>query len=93
MPNQTKISFLDELKKRYGNLKKLSSSLSMFDIGDRSLRIYIRYSKVHGRNQSFYGLRHEDLKQLEGFNSVICFLWDNQAEPLFIPFSDYEDIL
>jgi hypothetical protein len=92
MPNQTKISFLIELEKRYGKLKKLPNSLSMFDIGDKSLRIYIRYSKVHNRNQSFYGLRYEDLKQLEGNNSVICFLWDDQTEPLFIPFLDYEDI-
>lgn len=92
MPNQVKISFLSELEKRYGKLKKLTGSLSLFDLGENSLRIYIRYSKVHGRNQSFYGLRYEDLKQLEGINSVICFLWDNQTEPLFIPFSEFEDV-
>ena len=92
MPNQIKISFLNELEKRYGKLKKLPDSLSLFDLGEGSLRIYIRYSKVHGRSQSFYGLRNGDLKQLEGINSVICFLWDNQHEPLFIPFSEYEDV-
>ncbi|GAB4298708.1 MAG: hypothetical protein Kow0098_24350 [Ignavibacteriaceae bacterium] len=32
------------------------------------------------------------MKKLEGTNSVICFLWDNQKEPIFIPFSDYEEI-
>jgi len=32
------------------------------------------------------------LKQLEGFNSLICFLWDNKAEPAFVPFSDFEDV-
>ncbi len=92
MPNQVKISFLTELRKRYGNLKKLSNSLSLYDLGDNSLRIYIRYSKVHERDQSFYGIRYEDLKQLDGFNSVICFLWDNQTEPLFIPFSEFEEV-
>lgn len=92
MPNQVKISFINEIEKRYGKLKKLTGSLSLFDLGEGALRIYIRYSKVHGRNQSFYGLRQEDLKQLEGVNSVICFLWDNQNEPLFIPFGDYEDV-
>jgi hypothetical protein len=92
MPNQIKISFLRELEKRYGKSKRISSSLSLFDLGNNSIRIYIRYSKLHGRNQSFYGLRNEDLKLLEGINSVICFLWDNQNEPLFIPFSEFEDV-
>ncbi len=92
MPNKVKVSFLDELKRRYGKLKRLPDSLSLFDVGDNSLRIYIRYSKVHNRNQSFYGLRHEDLERLAGINSVICFLWDTQNEPLFIPYSDFEDV-
>lgn len=92
MPNQVKISFLNELEKRYGKLKKLPNSLSLFEIGDGVCRIYIRYSKVHSRNQSFYGIRKEDLKQLDGFNSVICFLWDTQNEPMFIPYSEFEEV-
>lgn len=92
MPNRIKISFINELERRYGKLRKLSNSLSLFDIGDNSLRIYIRYSKIHGRNQSFYGLRYEDLKQMDGINSIICFLWDDQNEPLFIPYEEFEDI-
>lgn len=94
MPNHVKNSFLNELEERYGKLKKLPKSLSLFDVADGSLRIYIRYSKIHGKNQSFYGLRFEDLKQLEGLNSVICFLWDkdNHNEPLFIPYNEFEDV-
>ena len=92
MANPTKIAFLGELTKSYGRPKQLPGSLSLFEIGDGLARIYIRYSKVHGRNQSFYGLRKEDLKQLEGFTSVICFLWNNQTEPVFIPFSDFDDV-
>jgi hypothetical protein len=92
MPNQVKISFLIELEKRYGKLKKLPNSLSLFEIGDGVCRIYIRYSKVHSRNQAFYGIRKEDLKQLDGLNSVICFLWDNQNEPLFIPYYEFEEV-
>ena len=57
MPNQVKMSFLNELEERYGKLKKLPNSLSLFDVAEGSSRIYVRYSKVHGRNQSFYGLR------------------------------------
>jgi len=92
MPNQIKISFLEAIEKRYGKLKKLPNSLSLFEIGDGVCRIYIRYSKVHSRNQSFYGIRKEDLKQLDGFNSVICFLWDTQKDPLFIPYSEFEEV-
>lgn len=92
MPNQIKISFLKKLETRYGKLKKLQNSLSLFEIGEGSCRIYIRYSKVHNRNQAFYGIRKEDLKQLDGFNSVICFLSDSLTEPFFIPYSDFEEI-
>jgi len=92
MANLVKAAFLNELTSRYGKPKQLAGSLSLYEIGDGLARIYIRYSKVHGRNKSFYGLRKEDLKQLEGFNSVICFLWNNQTEPVFIPFSDFEDV-
>lgn len=92
MPNQVKINFLNSLEKRFGRLKKLPNSLSLFEIGDGLCRIYVRYSKVHSRNQSFYGIRKEDLKQLDGFNSVICFLWDTQIEPLFIPYAEFEEV-
>lgn len=92
MPNPFKKTFLDELTKKYGKPKQLSGSLSLFEIGDSIARIYIRYSKIHNENRSFYGLRSADLKLLEGYHSYICFLWNNQTEPVFIPFSDFEDI-
>ena len=90
MANTVKINFLAEIKERYGNFKKLNTSLSLFDIGET--RIYIRYSKVHGKDKTFYGLRDIDLKELEGKNSIIVFLWDNQKEPLFIPFGEFEEV-
>lgn len=93
MPNLVKQHFLHELERRFRKIKKLPNSLSLFDVADGQARIYYRYSKVHGRNQTFYGLRKEDLRLLEGTNSLICFSWDNQSEPLFIPFSDYEEVL
>ena len=92
MPNQVKIDFINQLSERFGNVRKLPGSLSLYEIGDGACRVYIRYSKIHGRNQSFYGIRKEDLRQLDGFNSVICFLWNNQDEPLFIPYADFEDV-
>ena len=92
MANLIKVSFLEELSKRYGHLRKLENTKSLFEIGEGGARVYIRYSKVHTRNQTFYGLREEDLQRLEGFPSVICFLWDNQKEPLLLSFSDYEEV-
>ena len=73
-------------------MRKLEGSQSLYEIGDGAARIYIRYSKVHNQDRTFYGLREEDLRKLEGFPSVLCFLWDGQTEPLFIPFSEYEEI-
>jgi hypothetical protein len=87
-----KIDLLKNLENQYGKCKKLPNTQSLFDLGQGHCRIYVRYSKLHNRNQSFYGLRKEDLRQLEGLNSVICFLWDEQSEPLFVPYSEFEEI-
>lgn len=91
MANPVKVSFLEQLRTRYGKLKQLPGSLSLFEIGDGLARLYVRYSKLHAGNRTFFGLRRDDLKELGGVNSVICFLWDNQLEPMFVPFGDFED--
>src|SRR5713101_4654684 len=92
MANQLKPTLLAELKRRYGNLRKLDATQSLYEIGNRAARVYIRYSKLHQRNQGFFGLRKEDLQKLEAIPSVICFLWPGQTEPLFIRFEDYEEV-
>src|SRR6266513_5262000 len=92
MVNQLKPPLLAELKRRYGTLRKLDATQSLYEIGDGAARVYIRYSKLHRRNQGFYGLRKNDLEKLEGRPSVICFLWPGQLEPLFIRFEEYEEI-
>lgn len=92
MASQLKSELLAELKRRYGSVRKLDASQSLYEIGDGAARVYIRYSKLHERNQGFYGLRQHDLHQLEGLPSVICFLWPGQSEPLFIRFDDYEEV-
>jgi len=92
MPNVIKESFLKELKKRFGNIRKLDDSLSLYDIGNGAGRVYIRYSKVHTRGQTFYGLRQKDLQKLEGQPSVICLLWQDQKDPLILPYSDFEEV-
>ena len=93
MPKEAKVEFLEELERRFGEIQKLPNSLSLYDIGDGAARIYIRYSKLHDRNQAFYGLRQKDLQQLEGHMSFVCLLWNGQTEPLILPFADYEEII
>lgn len=93
MPANIKAKFVDGVQQRFGRLRKLEHSQSLYEVGDGVARIYVRYSRVHGKYKTFYGLRQDDLRQLEGHNSVICFLWDGQQEPLVVPFSDYEEIL
>lgn len=92
MANEIKAAFLQELANRFGSLKRLAGSRSLIDVKDGKVRFYIRYSAVHGRGKTFYGLREQDLLQLEGRPSFICFLWDGQFEPLLIPFAAFEEV-
>ncbi len=92
MANQVKSNFLSELRKRYGQVKALAGSFSLFEVGDHAARIYVRYSRVHADRRTFYGLRKDDLNQLEGYPSVVVFLWDSQTEPLFVIFAEYEEL-
>jgi hypothetical protein len=93
MASISKVNFLATLKEKFGVAKKLPNSQSLYELGDGSARIYIRYSKLHqNRKQAFYGLRKDDLKILEGFNSFVCFLFDDQSEPIFLPYCEFEEI-
>lgn len=91
MAHDVKQRLIAELGNRFANVTKLPDSQSLYEI-DHGARIYIRYSRVHPDNRTFYGLRQADLRQLEGHQSLICFLWDSQAEPLLIPFRDFEEV-
>jgi len=90
--SSTKSAFLQELNSRFGKIEKFGDSLSLYRISGSDIKIYIRYSKTHSNGRMWYGLREKDLQQLEGYPSLLCFLWDNQEEPLLIPFSEYEDV-
>jgi hypothetical protein len=93
MSNPVKSRFLDAVKKKFGTIRKLPNSQSLFDLTDGGVRIYIRYSKVHeGRDQSFFGLRKADLKLLGGKKSLLCFIWDVEKEPLIVPFEEFEEV-
>ena len=60
--------------------------------GDESARVYFRYSRVHPRGRTFFGLRQVDLRQLEGHNSYLCFIRDDGSPPVFAPYVDFEEV-
>lgn len=92
MPNLRKNSLLEHLTERFGRVRELSGSRSLFVVGEDAARIYIRYSNMHEGQRAFFGLRDIDLRQLEGRNSYICLLVEGASEPIFLPYSDYEEV-
>jgi hypothetical protein len=90
--NDAKPQFLDEPTRRHGSVRRVGKSLSLYEVGDGAAWVYTRYSRVHNGRQTFYGLREEDLRSLQGRPSIICFLWNGQHEPLMVPFAEYEDV-
>jgi hypothetical protein len=92
MANIVKQRLLSELAQRFGELRKLPRSQSLFLIGNDAARVYLRYSRIHDRQRTFFGLREIDLRQLEGHNSFLCFLLDDGSPALFVPYSDFEEV-
>lgn len=92
MAKFTKSEFLAVLEAKFGKLDKLANSQSLFQLHGYDIRLYVRYSKIHPGRRTFFGLRETDLRQLQGFDSFIAFLWDNQTEPLFLPLRDYQGL-
>jgi hypothetical protein len=92
MANPYKSEVIRSLQQRFGDIRKLKGSESLFVIGDEAARIYFRYSRVYpGGGRTFFGLRDVDLRQLEGHNSYLSFLLDDGSPPLFIPYADFEE--
>lgn len=88
MASSRRADFLSSLEGEFGRLNRIGTSVSLFTIRDK-VRVYVRYSKVHKRGSTFFGLRQEDVALLEGFPSFIAFLWDGQREPLLIPYEQF----
>lgn len=88
MASPARAEFLLSLEREFGRLHRLGTSTSLFTIRDKA-RVYVRYSKVHKRGSTFFGLRQEDIALLEGFPSFIAFLWEGQREPLLIPYEQF----
>ncbi len=92
MPNLHKANLLQQLRDRFGELHKLPESQSLFVIGDDAARVYYRYSKLHDERRTFFGLREVDLRRLKGHNSFLCLQLDDGSDPVFVPYSDFEEV-
>jgi len=92
MANVRKAELLDSFRRRFGELRAIKGSQSLFAVGNDAARVYFRYSKVHPRGRTFFGLRDVDLRELEGHNSYLAFILDDGSPPLFVPYADFEEI-
>lgn len=93
MANSYRDRFLCELQQRYGVPRKLNASNSLYEFANGGPILYLRYSKLHAKGGTFFGLRHDDLRRMQGRPSFIVFLTDGELPPLFLPFSEYEEVL
>lgn len=91
MGSKVREQFISLLKDQFGPIHRLGPGNSLFHISDK-VRVYVRYSKVHAGGSTFFGLRKDDLDQLEGFPSYIAFLWDDQKQPLLVPFGKFVEV-
>src|SRR6266581_6534642 len=92
MPKPAKEQFLADLIRRFPTLKREGASQSLFEVPETSTRIYVRYSKVHSKGRTFFGLRRTDLQWLEGHKGLIAFVWDGQKVPLLVPHNAFEEV-
>lgn len=95
MANKYVEEIVNNLRNKFGQINKIGSSLSLFEIQSIKTKIYFRYSKLSklsNKHSCFYGLRQKDLRELEGCNSFICFVWDKIGSPILIPYYIYEEI-
>lgn len=86
-------AFERELADRTGKLTRLGNSRSLFGLSDGETFVYVRYSRLHPNGSTFYGLREEDLRELDGRTAFVALLWDGQAEPLLLPLAEFSEIL
>ncbi len=73
MANEAKASFLEDAQEHFGKLRQLEASQSLFEVSDTGVLIYTRYSRQHSGGKTFYGLRKDDLRLLEGRKAGIAF--------------------
>ena len=79
MANPQKTEVLKTLQQRFGEVRKVKGSESLYIVGNEAAHVYFRYSKLHSRGRAFFGLRETDLRKLGGHNAFLCFLLDDNS--------------
>lgn len=90
MADDTRQRFLGELSERFST-RRLGGSRSLFEVAGGKAVVYVRYSRLHG-GTTFFGLRSDDLRRLEGLNAFIAFLWPEQSEPVLLPVNEFSEV-
>lgn len=96
MPNNFVQELLEKIKADFGNLRKIGDGNSLYEIPSTGVLIYFRYSKLSKKGSystAFYGLRKPDIDLLQGRQSFICLVWDEQKSPILLPFNFFESYI
>ena len=96
MPNNFVQDIIGKIKADFGNLRKLGDGNSLYEIPSTGVLIYFRYSRLFQKGNytaAFYGLRKPDIDLLQGKQSFICFVWDEDKSPILLPFNYFESYI
>ncbi len=93
MPNIFIQDIVEKIKEDFGNLRKIGTGNSLYEIPSTGVLIYFRYSRLFKKGSyatAFYGLRKPDIDLLQGKQSFICFVWSENKSPILLPFNLFE---
>jgi hypothetical protein len=96
MPNIFVQDTIGKIKKDFGSLRKIGDGDSLYEIPSTGVLIYFRYSSLHAKRSyttAFYGLRKQDISLLQGKQSFICFVWNENNSPILLPFNLFESYI
>ena len=96
MPNIFIQNTIGKIKEDFGNLRKTGDGNSLYEIPSTGVLIYFRYSRLFKKGSyttAFYGLRKPDIDLLQGKQSFICFVWDENKSPILLPFNLFESYI
>lgn len=85
MGSEHKSEILKKLEPAFGSARKFGRGNSLYQTSSGTA-LYVRYSRVHDRQQGFYGLRTSDLHWLQNQDrAVVVFHTDRPEDLVVIP--------
>ena len=80
------------IEQQCGSLQRRGNGLSLFYAPALDAVIYFRYSKIHDGNPPycFFGLRHDDVRLMQGGRAFLCFVTDREEQFYLVPFAKFE---